>query len=94
MRTEAVAAAIDAQNVGRDGIGVRRAGAGAGARPASGADPYVVLVQLARTQCASILIQEPTKSGTVLRVVAMSEMRTSSTPRPSTAQAMASRWSS
>ena len=97
-RAEPVAAAVDAADDRRTRLVVRRTGARTGSRAAPGPHPDVVLVELARAHGradhASMRSHDPTKSGTVLRVVATSRTCTPSTPRPRTAQAIATRWSS
>ena len=79
---------------------VRRALLAAGAGlAATGADPDVVLVEVAAarghaTVLPSIESQSATNSGSVFAVVPMSTTSTPGTTRPSTAPAVAIRWSS
>src|SRR5205085_10426843 len=97
VEAQSVAAAVNGDDGCAGGFVVRRARAGTWARAAGRPDPDVVLVQLARAHrvaAPSICCHEATKSGTVLRVVAMSSTPIPSTASPSTAQAIAKRWSS
>ena len=95
-------APVHGHHVPVDGLVVRRAQPTARARAATGSDPHVVLVEVlgpiaalsGQSDRPSMRSQLPTKSGSVLAVVATFSTSTPGTSRPSRAPVVAIRWSS